>query len=471
MELPNYASQLLLQLNQQRSKGFLCDVIIMVDNTLFRAHKSVLAATSHYFKSLVLHDNLIHLDPDMVDPVVFQQILDFIYTGRFSDETLEGLDLSSLLTTANFLQLNDLANLCSSKINQNGSLGNLARGMSLRVQRYSSPTSNKSSSRLYDRGIEEHSSDTETYTCMTPPKKRHNVESRYISRKKQDLGLDLSKKNLNIEMNAHEVFVPRTISNNVQPGLNGKCVPKEEKWIIPLDGAQERKKEGSRRKSKVNGYIPLGKGGNQLSQNQTFTVQLSVKKEKDSGGKTQDETPNGSTNFVYQKETFLKEAEGENPYVCIPCEKGFPSSESLKCHVETHIVEDMDVKVEDDEEEEEGGDGDSGVTRVSQKPSENPERSPPKSLKDVDTVRPFPCNICGKMFTQRGTMTRHMRSHLGLKPFACEECGMRFTRQYRLTEHMRVHSGEKPYKCQVCGGKFTQQRNLISHMRMHTSPS
>ncbi|XDV52585.1 hypothetical protein PO909_021302 [Leuciscus waleckii] len=377
MELPNYASQLLLQLNQQRSKGFLCDVIIMVENTLFRAHKSVLAATSHYFKSLVLHDNLIHLDPDMVDPAVFQQILDFIYTGKLSDETFEALDLSSLLTTANFLQLNDLANLCSTKINQNGSLNSVACG------------SSKSLFRLY----EDHSSDTET--CMTPPKKRQNAESK--CRKKQDLGLDLTKK-----------------------------------------------------------------VGSQLSQNQTFTLQLSVKKEKGIGGKT-DETDgqkpnNGSTNFVYQKETFLKEAEGDNPYVCIPCEKGFPSSESLKSHVESHLDGDLDVKVEDEEEEER--DGDAGITRVSQEAAEN-----------VDTLRPFPCNICGKMFTQRGTMTRHMRSHLGLKPFACEECGMRFTRQYRLTEHMRVHSGEKPYECQVCGGKFTQQRNLISHMRMHTSAS
>ncbi len=35
----------------------------------------------------------------MVDPVVFQQILDFIYTGKLADETFEGVDLSSLLTT------------------------------------------------------------------------------------------------------------------------------------------------------------------------------------------------------------------------------------------------------------------------------------------------------------------------------------------------------------------------------------
>ncbi len=122
---------------------------------------------------------------------------------------------------------------------------------------------------------------------MTPPKKRHNAASRSISRKKQELGLDLSKKNSNSEMTVNnEVFLSRPTSNNVQLGINGKCVPKEEKWIIPLDGAQERKREGSRRKSKVNGYIPLSRAGSQLNQNQTFTLQLSVKKEKGIGGKT-----------------------------------------------------------------------------------------------------------------------------------------------------------------------------------------
>uniref|UniRef100_A0A3Q2XYB8 BTB domain-containing protein n=1 Tax=Hippocampus comes TaxID=109280 RepID=A0A3Q2XYB8_HIPCM len=82
MELPNHAKQLLLQLNQQRAKGFLCDVIIVVENALFRAHKNILAASSIYFKSLVLHDNLINLDTEMVNPSVFRQVLDFIYTGN-----------------------------------------------------------------------------------------------------------------------------------------------------------------------------------------------------------------------------------------------------------------------------------------------------------------------------------------------------------------------------------------------------
>uniref|UniRef100_A0A670JT19 BTB domain-containing protein n=1 Tax=Podarcis muralis TaxID=64176 RepID=A0A670JT19_PODMU len=39
-----HSRQLLLQLNAQRTKGFLCDVILVVQNALFRAHKNVLSA-------------------------------------------------------------------------------------------------------------------------------------------------------------------------------------------------------------------------------------------------------------------------------------------------------------------------------------------------------------------------------------------------------------------------------------------
>lgn len=85
MEAPGHSRQLLLQLNNQRTKGFLCDVIIVVQNALFRAHKNVLAASSAYLKSLVVHDNLLNLDHDMVSPAVFRLVLDFIYTGRLTD--------------------------------------------------------------------------------------------------------------------------------------------------------------------------------------------------------------------------------------------------------------------------------------------------------------------------------------------------------------------------------------------------
>lgn len=51
----------------------------------------------------------------------------------------------------------------------------------------------------------------------------------------------------------------------------------------------------------------------------------------------------------------------------------------------------------------------------------------------------FQCSLCHRSFSQRGSLNRHTRSHLGVRPFPCPRCPMTFSRQYRVTEHMRVH--------------------------------
>lgn len=52
---------------------------------------------------------------------------------------------------------------------------------------------------------------------------------------------------------------------------------------------------------------------------------------------------------------------------------------------------------------------------------------------------PFKCSLCYRSFSQRGSLNRHVRSHLGIRPFPCPRCPMTFSRQYRVMEHMRVH--------------------------------
>ncbi|XP_057688033.1 hypermethylated in cancer 2 protein isoform X1 [Corythoichthys intestinalis] len=581
MELPNHAKQLLLQLNQQRAKGFLCDVIIVVENALFRAHKNILAASSIYFKSLVLHDNLINLDTEMVNPSVFRQVLDFIYTGKLlssSDHSSEQ-NFSALLTAASYLQLHDLAALCRKKLKRSGGKplpgkpstpGPLSR-LRLNNQRLSSstpagpnnhyhPTPSDADQPQPDEGLRDKLSDDEMYVGSSGRNinggngsSNGNLSSGG-SAGEPDLGLDLTKKSppstgtvtdaLSPHSNSQESPQSASVSTTNSASLDDSsttlpsadicssdptdlnCPSKTEDGQNDGPPPQKKYRQGGRKnewpkkeasglKSEdhdrplVNGVIVGPKDGRPgvgsvggFNSDQT----LQCKDEEEGGENGQDHSEESgqsdgesavggggtgkgqqSANYVYRQEGF-EPAFGDNLYVCIPCGKGFPSSEQLNAHVETHTEDELYIKEEvgtyvKEEDEEEAEDLSTPVG-----PSNFGSEARPfkctvcnKSYKDPATLRqhekshwltrPFPCNICGKMFTQRGTMTRHMRSHLGLKPFACEECGMRFTRQYRLTEHMRVHSGEKPYECQLCGGKFTQQRNLISHLRMHTSPS
>ncbi|XP_006740903.1 hypermethylated in cancer 1 protein [Leptonychotes weddellii] len=417
MEAPGHSRQLLLQLNNQRTKGFLCDVIIVVQNALFRAHKNVLAASSAYLKSLVVHDNLLNLDHDMVSPAVFRLVLDFIYTGRLADgaeaaaaaAVAPGAEpsLGAVLAAASYLQIPDLVALCKKRLKRHGKYCHLrgGGGGGGGYAPYGRP----------GRGLR----------AATP-------------------------------------VIQACYSSPASPG-------------VPALGLAPPRYHG--------GLDGPGAGGDGDD----------YKSSSEETGSSEDPSPPGGHLEGYPCPHLAygePESFGDNLYVCIPCGKGFPSSEQLNAHVEAHVEEEEALYGRAEAAEVAagaaglgppfGGSGD----KVAGAPGGLGELLRPyrcascdKSYKDPATLRqhekthwltrPYPCTICGKKFTQRGTMTRHMRSHLGLKPFACDACGMRFTRQYRLTEHMRIHSGEKPYECQVCGGKFAQQRNLISHMKMH----
>ncbi|XP_069788733.1 hypermethylated in cancer 2 protein-like [Narcine bancroftii] len=558
MELPNHAKQLLLQLNQQRSKGFFCDVIIVVENALFRAHKNILAASSMYFKSLVLHDNLINLDTDMVNASIFRQILDFIYTGKLllTDQASEQ-NFNALLTAASYLQLHDLAALCRKKIKRNGKTlhgklvgptpGKLGRGHRLSstpVIQTRYPGSPEGLKR--QRGVELHRVEMtgeELYIASSNKGSAHahgqnsgkssNTNgTNNGGEPEQVLGLDLSKKSPSVP--AHMSQEDMQLGECNQGSPNTAPLPATNSASFEDSAANLHKTENSESTDRselsgspnlsdtgqTKGFRLSGHNAGWIKQEKVYNRQESIncreegsavvngvimgplvksldpepghhfdhamhcreEEEEENGkecseesGQSEDEGRQPSAHAYRQgQDGFEPVVYGDNLYVCIPCGKGFPSSEQLNAHVESHTEEDLYIKDEADS------------LAAQNLPYANDSRPYKcsvceKSYRDPSTLRqhekthwlsrPFPCNICGKMFTQRGTMTRHMRSHLGLKPFACEECGMRFTRQYRLTEHMRVHSGEKPYECQVCGGKFTQQRNLISHMRMHTSPT
>lgn len=60
---------------------------------------------------------------------------------------------------------------------------------------------------------------------------------------------------------------------------------------------------------------------------------------------------------------------------------------------------------------------------------------------DDGKVRPFKCELCGKLFTKPEVMKRHKRSHSMTKDFSCTFCDMSFHRRDCLTDHLRNHTG------------------------------
>ncbi|CAJ0957387.1 unnamed protein product [Ranitomeya imitator] len=86
---PAHSISLLSALNEERLKGQLCDVLLIVGDQKFRAHKNVLAASSEYFHSLFMDknneaQNVFQLDFCEAD--AFDTVLNYIYSSSLFAE-------------------------------------------------------------------------------------------------------------------------------------------------------------------------------------------------------------------------------------------------------------------------------------------------------------------------------------------------------------------------------------------------
>lgn len=88
----------------------------------------------------------------------------------------------------------------------------------------------------------------------------------------------------------------------------------------------------------------------------------------------------------------------------------------------------------------------------------------------------FACTHCNATCPTNEILDAHLESHGSGKPFSCNFCGKDFTRKYHLDRHLLYTSCDKTRKktemaCHVCRKLFSRTDNLREHLRAHIGQS
>ncbi|XP_054617345.1 GDNF-inducible zinc finger protein 1 [Dunckerocampus dactyliophorus] len=432
----SHHEHILDSLHHLRLQGHFSDVTVQVEHQgdvqVFQAHQVILAASSGYFKNILLSQDAArdNIPLSNMQPGDFSTFLEFVYTGKL---VVTQSKLVNIEEVARLLDCKELLKICGAAI----SAGLLQE-----------PTSYGSNS---DAG---ETPAVECAAAKSSSRKRRKLapkSSEKLSKRSNTMETDGEKERLG----GHEV-VEGCVKTSQEALKEANKVSDEEEAGTPTESDESWPPSPP---VDVVDVGPDDEGSLSLYHGEEPLLSTGEEDEEEENGLPKRKPRflcNSCHRTFFYERCYMKHVstyhgvKADLVYRCKTCLQTFSNRSNLKIH-EKH-VHSTERQFSCD------------VCAKTFKRKKDVVRH----YQQVHDPQYHQCPDCGKSLSSKASLELHKKIHSGVKPFACSECGARFTQNSALKMHQRVHTGEKPFYCDKCDARFSQKSMLVYHKRSHT---
>ncbi|XP_053246120.1 zinc finger and BTB domain-containing protein 38 [Podarcis raffonei] len=520
-----HSDTVLFILNEQRNRGVLCDVTIIVEDTKFKAHSNVLAASSLYFKNIFLSraacisGHVLELNDLKAE--VFTEILNYIYSSTVvvkKQETV--LDLAAAGKKLGISFLEDLMEKGPSNSPCPYSFCNSEKGEVKEEKRQddSALTNGPRITNAYSIFETENSNN-----LFSPLDLRASFKKIPEANKAPSTGQDRNGACKDVEpastlaehsyavTTGFDSFQRNSFYNN-ENSAACKMGEEEPEAVQSMPLAESVIQTYSMPKATYNSHdseVPAAKGSNHkgasadghhkavndhtisFDKSHPNTVLTSKEDENKSdhiSGSVVTVIPhvyncctkplNNGTQFCTHLQLHTQPPE---PLVCRYCSKQFESAAGLETHEQ--VCRELGSLCAPSENEQSCLDnfatsnGKTGTSFVNLEPAMTENNLPDYAVTNsampetdhfvnvVDGQILYTCNVCKRTYVTLSSLRRHSNVHSWRRTYPCHYCNKVFALAEYRTRHEIWHTGERRYQCIFCLETFMTYYILKNHQK------
>ncbi|XP_054453552.1 transcriptional regulator Kaiso-like isoform X2 [Anoplopoma fimbria] len=500
-----YSTSVLKSMNEQRNHGLFCDVTIIIQDKKFRAHKTILSASSTYFHQLFSVAGQV-IELNFIKAEIFEEILNYIYSSKIIRVRSDMLE--ELINAGQILGVRFIANLGSPLSQVKGLPGLsketesksdtptemmpiIAESFSISAEEFnqtSKPSGNDSDSEGDVMFVSQTDAQTRAANQKAVPAEVIDVDT-------ADAGKAASKQNAESSLTVTNPKEKATTSLKTSPA-------KPPSISVPIpsipNSSPLRSPDSSSNNSSSPARVSSGSAPTTPARSSNVTPEPSSASQS---------SETSDIMGVHKKQVSASSQQGDfklklldlsdgqvketnSPKSVIAAKKTVTlnttteiDSISSGCKVYANIGENTYDIVPVKEDPGEGGSkankGKRSLMATPLKPLDktptSPKGGPNKKktkteLEDhyeliMDGKTFYVCIVCKRPYVCLTSLRRHFNTHSWEKKYPCRYCNKVFALAEYRTKHEIHHTGERRYQCLVCNETFMNYQLLSTHCK------